>query len=139
VSITVKGFTVILSPLKTPAQQGSAVPIIWQLKDADGNLISSLSTLLKMESVFNGPAPASGCVASATGVRETLFSLPNGATGSSSFRFVSPATSSTGTPRLRARRRRSPKGLLHRSYLFERSARSNESQDDQCGAIKVRM
>jgi hypothetical protein len=91
VSIPVKStqYTVILSQLKTPAQQGSAVPISWQLKDASGKLISSLSTLLKIESVFNGPAPANGpCVASASGTRETLFSLPNGATGSSSFRLV---------------------------------------------------
>ena len=42
-----------------------------------------------MESVFNGPTPAGGCVASATGVKQTLYSLPNGATGGSNLRIVS--------------------------------------------------
>ena len=101
VSITVRSllaYTLVLSPLKTPAQQGSAVPIIWQLKDATGKLILSLSTLLKIESVYNGPVPPTGgCVASATGFsatsKEMLFSLPNGATGASSFRLVSSSSS----------------------------------------------
>jgi len=89
VSITVKKtYIVTISPLKTPAQQGSAVPIIWKITDPRGNPVISLGTMLKMESVYNGPAPSSGCVASATGTRETLFSLPDGATGSSSFRIV---------------------------------------------------
>ena len=92
VSIVVRSTTkyqVVLSPLKTPAQQGSAVPIAWSLKDAAGKPVTSLSTLLKMESVYNGPVPAGGCVASASGARETLFSQPEGATGASSFRLVS--------------------------------------------------
>ena len=54
-----------------------------------GNSISSLSTLLKMESVFNGSVPPGGCVPSASGTRETLYNLPDGATGNSSFRLVS--------------------------------------------------
>ena len=84
-------YTFILTPMKSSATLGSAVPIIWQLKDPQGNIVSSLSTLVTMQSIFNGPAPASGvCVASATGQPEVLFSQPIGATGNSNFRFVSP-------------------------------------------------
>ena len=92
VAITVRAlpqYQIAIPPLKTPAQQGSAVPVSWSLKNAAGNPISSLSTLLKMESVYNGPVPSGGCVASSSGVRETLFSQPEGATGASSFRLVS--------------------------------------------------
>lgn len=90
VSISVKRryAAVTITLLKTPAQRGSAVPITWQITDGAGNAILALSTLLKMDSVFNGPAPAAGCVPSTIGTKETLFSLPNGATGASSFRIV---------------------------------------------------
>jgi len=75
--------------LKTPANQGSAVPIQWALKDALGNSISSLATMLKMESVFNSAVvPAGGCVASATGTKELLYSPATGAAGGSNFRLV---------------------------------------------------
>jgi hypothetical protein len=83
-------YTLTLTPLKSPANLGSAVPIIWQLTDLQGGIVSSLSTLLKMESVFNGPAPASGCVASDSGPRVTLYNPATGATGNSSFRYVPP-------------------------------------------------
>lgn len=83
-------YNFILTPSKNTAQLGSAVPVIWELTDAQGGVISSLSTLLKLESVFNGPAPAGGCVASLSGTYQTLFSQPNGATGNSSFRFIGP-------------------------------------------------
>jgi hypothetical protein len=81
-------YTYISTTTKTVTNIGSAVPITWQLKDPAGNPVTSLSTLLKMESVYNGPAPASGCVASATGTTETLFQLPSGATGGSTFRVA---------------------------------------------------
>jgi hypothetical protein len=42
-----------------------------------------------MESVFNGPVPQGGCVASPVGPRATLFSPATGATGGSDFRLVS--------------------------------------------------
>ena len=91
VTITVKSglYSISLSPLKSPAQAGSAVPIAWTLKDAAGRNVLALSTLLKMESVFNGPAPRQGCVASAGGTREVLYGVPDGATGGSTFRLVS--------------------------------------------------
>ncbi|HEY7290006.1 MAG TPA: Ig-like domain-containing protein [Vicinamibacterales bacterium] len=82
-------YTVSFSPLKSPAQQGSAVPINWKLFDASGKAVTALTTLLKMESVYNGAVPKSGCVASSVGTRETLYSMPNGSTGNSSFRSVS--------------------------------------------------
>ncbi|HMJ87845.1 MAG TPA: hypothetical protein VK504_31935, partial [Vicinamibacterales bacterium] len=80
-----------LTPLKSPANLGSAVPIAWQLKDPLGANVSSLSTMVKMESVFNGSVvPASGCVASPNGTTEVLYSPATGATGNSSFRYVPP-------------------------------------------------
>jgi hypothetical protein len=75
--------------LKGQVNQGSAIPINWALKDALGNSINSLSTLLKIESVFNGPVPAGGCIASAFGTNEILYSPATGATGGSNLRLVS--------------------------------------------------
>ncbi len=78
-----------ISPLKSSANLVSAVPVSWQLRDALGLSISSLTTLLKMESVFNGAVPATGvCVASTTGIRQELYSPATGATGGSDFRLV---------------------------------------------------
>jgi hypothetical protein len=83
-------YTFIAPPLKSPAKLGSAVPVSWQLKNPQGSLVVSLSTMLRMESVFNGSAvPPGGCVPSANGTKATLFNLPEGATGGSSFRLVS--------------------------------------------------
>jgi hypothetical protein len=80
-----------LSPLKSPANLGSAVPTIWTLQNASGGYITDLSTLAKLESVFNASTvPPGGCVASLTGAYQTLYSVPIGATGNSSFRIVSP-------------------------------------------------
>jgi len=81
-------YAMTLAPLKTPVNQGSAVPVQWALKDALGTPINSLATLLKMESVFNGPVPTGGCVASASGTKELLYSPATGATGGSNFRLV---------------------------------------------------
>jgi hypothetical protein len=85
--LVVYAFT--LSSLKSPARLGSAVPVNWQLKDALGASIQSLTTLTTIESVFNGAAPRGGCVASTAGVRHVLYSPATGATGGSDFRLVS--------------------------------------------------
>ena len=86
--LVVYAFT--LTSLKTPANLGSAVPIEWQLKNALGVTINSLSTLVTMQSVFNGAATGGGCVAaSATGTKVTLYNPATGATGGSDFRLVS--------------------------------------------------
>ncbi len=84
-------YSVTLTALKTPAQLGSAVPVVFQVKDGLGIVISSLSpTVQKIESVFNGSVvPSGGCVSSESGLKETLYSLPDGATGKSSLRFIS--------------------------------------------------
>jgi VCBS repeat-containing protein len=80
-------YSITLAPLKRSAKLGSAVQVEYQLQDGTGNVISDLGTLVKMESVYNGPA-SGGCVPSDVGIRELLFSFPEGATGQSSFRFL---------------------------------------------------
>ena len=85
-------YTFTLAALKSTAQLGSAVPISFQLKDPQGNIVTTLTAavpLIKMESVFNGPVPPAGCVASTTGTYETLYSPATGATGGSNLRLVS--------------------------------------------------
>jgi hypothetical protein len=97
VAVVTRTFKVVyaftFSALKSPAQLGSAVPINFQLKDPLGNVVTTLTAtvpMIKMESVFNGPAPSGGCtVKSATGTSEVLYSPATGATGGSNFRFVS--------------------------------------------------
>jgi hypothetical protein len=86
--LPVPPYTVTIDPLKTPANLGSAVPIDWEVRNASGVRLVSLSTLVTMESVYNGPAPAGGCVASATGSRALLYSPASGATGGSNFRIL---------------------------------------------------
>jgi hypothetical protein len=83
----VYAFTV--SALKTSANLGSSVPVNWQLKDALGVTINNLTTLVMMESVFTGPAPAGGCSASSIGTRQLLYNPATGATGGSDLRLVS--------------------------------------------------
>jgi hypothetical protein len=84
------GYNYTFTPPKSPANLGSAVPLIWQLKDANG-IVSDLASLVLLQSVSNGSVPASGgCVANPTGTSQILFSAPNGSTGNSSFRFVPP-------------------------------------------------
>jgi hypothetical protein len=80
------GYNVTLTPLKATAQLGSAVPVIWQVRDAAGNYITSLSTVKKIESVFRGSSP---CGTTSPGISETLFESPNYSTGKSSLRYVS--------------------------------------------------
>ena len=57
-------------------------------QDESGNIINSLSTVVKLESVFN--APLGPCQASVSGDPEVLYTPSTGATGNSSLRFVSP-------------------------------------------------
>src|SRR5262249_746070 len=64
-----------LTPLKSPANLGSSVPIQWALQDANGNYITSLSTLVKLDSVYNGLVPSGGCVSSLNGTYQALYSL----------------------------------------------------------------
>jgi hypothetical protein len=80
-------YSVTLSALKTPAKIGSAIPVNFQVKNA-GVVISDLSIVLLIESVFNGSVPSTGCVASPNGTHEILYRSPNFSTGKSSLRFV---------------------------------------------------
>jgi hypothetical protein len=89
-TLTVVGYTFTASPLKSPANLGSAVPITWTLQDASGNFISDLSTLTELDTVYNGPTPGGGCVASLTGTSMVLYTPATGAKGGSNFRLVSP-------------------------------------------------
>ena len=84
----IQPYTITIDPLRSPANLGSAVTIEWELRNSAGVRLESLTTLLKIESVFTGVAPATGCVASATGTKATLYSPATGATGGSNFRLV---------------------------------------------------
>jgi hypothetical protein len=89
-------FIGFLSPLNTAGtisapsfsgaqQQGSAVPIKWEILDGSGNPISDLSTLKLMQAC---PAPSSTGTPSTSGC--VLLYSPTGAKGNSTFRFSSP-------------------------------------------------
>jgi len=87
-------FIGFLSPLKvagtgsTPTDSGTfnlgkAIPIKWQLKNAGGAFVTSLSSLKSIKAVFNGP----GCTGTAAPVEYLLYSPTSGATGGSTFRY----------------------------------------------------
>ena len=79
----------VLNSFKSSANLGSADPLIWRTSDAQNNFVNSLSSVLKIESVFNGPTPKTGgCVASLSGTSETLYTDRNQATGGSSLRDI---------------------------------------------------
>jgi hypothetical protein len=91
-------FIGFLSPLSTAGtvssptfsgtvNQGSAVPLKWELLDASGNPIGDLSTLQSLLACPNTSAtgavpPGTSCI--------TLYLPQSGATGNSTFRFSSP-------------------------------------------------
>lgn len=66
------------------ANLGSALPLKWQLKDSNGNFISSLSTLSLLQASLN-----TNCAGSPEGPAVVLYSPTNGATGGSTFRYDS--------------------------------------------------
>ena len=87
--MTVVGYTFNPTPLKTPAQFGSSVPVNWTLQDGSGAYITDLSTVTEVDSIFNGPAPSGGCSASLNSTKITvLYSPATGAKGNSSLRNV---------------------------------------------------
>ncbi|MBZ5540581.1 MAG: Ig-like domain repeat protein [Acidobacteriia bacterium] len=86
-------FTGFLSPLSVAgtfssptysgtANLGSAVPIKWQLRDGNGNYVSSLSSLNSMQAIFN-----TACAGVPTGQIYVLYAPTLGATGNSTFRY----------------------------------------------------
>jgi hypothetical protein len=83
-------YSVTISPPKSPANLGSSIPIVFQVKGNQGVVISDLSVVLLIESVYNGShVPPGGCVASSSGTHVPLYQNPNFSTGQSSLRFVS--------------------------------------------------
>jgi hypothetical protein len=62
------------------------------LQDVNGAVISDMTSLVTLRSLFNNTQPVGGpCTASMTGVSSTsLYNPATGATGGSNFRFVNP-------------------------------------------------
>jgi hypothetical protein len=86
-------YNFILTPPKTSANLGSAVPLIWQLTDALGAVLSDLTSLVKLTSYFTGQPSGGSCstnYAPTSTNTAVLYSPATGATGGSNFRFVSP-------------------------------------------------
>jgi hypothetical protein len=67
---------------------GSAIPLTWALKDANGVPIIRLSTLIKLTSVFNGPRTGASCTVNTSGPVAQHYSPVTGATGGSDYRLV---------------------------------------------------
>jgi hypothetical protein len=63
----------VLHPLTRAAAAGRLVPVTWHLGD-EVRLANPLATVLRIESVYTGPARnAVGCTASTHGRRETVY------------------------------------------------------------------
>jgi hypothetical protein len=83
-------YNFILTPPKSPAQLGSAIPLIWQLKDAKGAIISDLGSLVRLTAVKTLQQPASGtCPTSLQGTSSNIYNPQSGWTGNSNIRFLS--------------------------------------------------
>jgi hypothetical protein len=86
-------YNFVLTPPKTSANLGSAVPLIWQLTDALGAVLSDLTSLVKLTSYFTGQPSGGTCSTNYTATSTNtavLYNPATGATGGSNFRFVSP-------------------------------------------------
>jgi len=86
-------YNFILTPPKTTATLGSAVPLSWQLTDALGAVLSDLTSLVKLTSYFTGQPSGGSCSTNYTATSTNtavLYSPATGATGGSDFRFLSP-------------------------------------------------
>ncbi|MBI4481002.1 MAG: hypothetical protein HY651_13360 [Acidobacteria bacterium] len=86
----------VLTPPKTPARLGSAVPLVWQLTDANGVILPvDMNSLVRLWSVSNGtqtPCPST-LPANWIQTRKLLYSPATGATGGSDFRFLTASKS----------------------------------------------
>ncbi len=85
-------YTVTPRPVlvKTSAQLGSAVPVVFQVKNPLGVVITSTGVVDRIYSVHS-PLPSSGvCPAASVGITttEVLYEEPNFSTGKSSLRFI---------------------------------------------------
>jgi hypothetical protein len=77
----------VLTPPKSPAKGGSAVPLTWQLKDANGAVISELGSLITLASYYTGNGTGA-CTLDTPGAGVRIYSPATGATGGSDFRFI---------------------------------------------------
>jgi hypothetical protein len=81
--LTIAG-TLTSPTLSGTANNGSAVPLKWQLRDSSGSFLTALSTTQLIQAVaYTG----GGCSGQATGQTLLLYSPTNGATGGSTFRY----------------------------------------------------
>ena len=81
-------YNAVIDPPKG-SSLGSAIPLTWQLKDANGVNIVRLTTLIRLWSVFNGPRTGSSCTVNPTGPTVQHYNPATGATGGSDYRLVS--------------------------------------------------
>jgi hypothetical protein len=81
-----------LTPPKSPAKAGSAVPLTWQLTDANGAPISDLGSLVTLTSYYTGNG-GGACTLDTPGAGARLYSPATGATGGSDFRFIQSSVS----------------------------------------------
>jgi len=77
-------YTVTITPLKTPAKLGSAVPIKFTVQNSSGTFLTDRAVVVLMRSVM-----VDCTTGGATGFSGTLYSLPSGATGGSSLQVAS--------------------------------------------------
>jgi hypothetical protein len=85
-------YNFVLTPVKSPANLGSAVPLVWQLTDSAGKIITDMSSLVTLSSAFTpGVQPVNGvCPITYPGITQVpLYSPATGATGGSNLRQVS--------------------------------------------------
>jgi hypothetical protein len=80
-------YNFVLTPPKSPAGSGSAVPLTWQLKDAKGVVIADLSSLITLTSYYTGNGTGA-CTLDTPGAGVRIYSPATGATGGSDFRFI---------------------------------------------------
>jgi hypothetical protein len=81
-------YNAVIDPLKS-SSLGSAIPLTWQLRDANGAAIVRLSTLVRLSTVFNGRKTGATCTVNTSGPPVQHYSPATGATGGSDYRLVS--------------------------------------------------
>ena len=82
-------YNAVIDPPKA-SKLGSAIPLTWVLKDANGALIIRLNTLVSLKSRYNGPKqPNVACTPNVGGPEVQQYSPATGATGGSDYRLVS--------------------------------------------------
>jgi hypothetical protein len=87
-------FTGFVSPLVAAgtyagtASLGSALPLKWKLADYDGMVVSDLSSLVSLTSLFSSSPAEGACPVASSGPVSLIYSPGTGFTGNSNFRFT---------------------------------------------------